>query len=354
MASLSYEHSLIRAAEVLRESPFSLAPVVSDGHLAGVVTELSLMRALAKGSALTDGLIAALVPAGHTLNAYDTGASALRYFESSGAAEALVVTPDGRVVGIITPADLFPKADEYARPPFVGGMATPFGVYLTNGNIAGGASGWALLSTGALLFTIFLAAAIAMDQLSQFLVRQGSPIWLASAAYEAGPLILFLVGVRMLPLSGIHAAEHKVVHAIERGEPLEIDVVRRMPRVHPRCGTNIAVGASLFLGISQSHWIPWADVRLLAAMLATLFFWRPLGNLVQLLVTTKPPTDAQLRMGIASANELLEKYRYDPRPPLDPLRRILVSGMLHVLAGSFLAFGVAWAIAKAFRFDLGI
>lgn len=354
VASLSYEHSLVRAAEVLRESPFGLAPVVSEEKLVGVVTELSLMRALAKGTPLTAGLIAALVPATSTLNAFDTGASALRYFEESGATEALVVTPEGRALGIITPADLFPKEDSFDRPPFVGGMATPFGVYLTNGNIGAGASGWALLSTGTLLFSIFLLAAIAMDQLTWFIVRQGAPIWLASALYEVGPLVLFLAGVRLLPLSGIHAAEHKVVHAIERGEPLDIDVVRRMPRVHPRCGTNIAVGASLFLGISQSHWIPWADVRLLVAMLVTLFFWRPLGNLAQLLVTTRPPTDAQLRMGIASANELLAKYRYDPRLPVNPFRRIVASGMLHVLAGSFLAFGVAWALAKAFRFDLGV
>lgn len=354
VASLSYEHSLVRAAEVLRDSPFGMAPVVSNDKLVGVVTELSLMRALANGASLGDSLIKALVPPGPTLDAFDSGASALRYFEATGAAEALVTLPDGRVVGVITPADLFPKQNGFDRPPFVGGMATPFGVYLTNGNIGAGASGLALMSTGALLFAVFLAAAIITDHLSQAMFRSGSPAWIASAVYEVGPLVLFLAAVRLLPLSGIHAAEHKVVHAIERGEPLEIDVVRRMPRVHPRCGTNLAVGASLFLGISQSQWIPWADVRLLVAMIITLFFWRPLGNLVQLLVTTKPPTDAQLRMGIAAANELLVKYRYDPRLPTNPFRRIVASGMLHVLAGSLITFGIAWAISAAVGFDLGV
>lgn len=354
MATLSPEHSIVRAAEVLRDSPFSMAPVAEDGLLMGAVTELSLMRALANGFDPHSDLSVALVASPATLNAFESGSAALRFFESTGASEALVQTPDGRVVGIITPADLFPKASDFARPPFVGGMATPFGVYLTNGNIGAGARGWALACTGALLFAIFLVAAVAMDLLSQFMASRGAATWLTAATYEIGPLILFLAGVRALPLSGIHAAEHKVVHAIERGEPIELDIVRRMPRVHPRCGTNIAVGASLFLGISQGQWAPWADVRLLVALLATLFLWRPLGNLAQLLVTTRPPSDAQLRMGIASANELLAKYRYDPRPPLNPFRRIVASGMLHVLAGSLAAFGAAWALSKAFGFDLGV
>jgi uncharacterized protein YqhQ len=42
-----------------------------------------------------------------------------------------------------------------------------------------------------------------------------------------------------------------VVHAIERGEPLVLEVVRRMPRVHPRCGTNLVAGIALFLGLAN-------------------------------------------------------------------------------------------------------
>ncbi len=30
-----------------------------------------------------------------------------------------------------------------------------------------------------------------------------------------------------------------VVHAIEEGEDLTLEKVRPMPRVHPRCGTNL-------------------------------------------------------------------------------------------------------------------
>src|SRR2546423_10530097 len=64
---------------------------------------------------------------------------------------------------------------------------------------------------------------------------------------QALPFPLFLLFVRALPLVQYHAAEHQAVHAMERGEPLDPEIVRRMPRVHPRCGTNIMAGGMVFL-----------------------------------------------------------------------------------------------------------
>ncbi|MER3495923.1 MAG: hypothetical protein C4320_03425, partial [Armatimonadota bacterium] len=68
---------------------------------------------------------------------------------------------------------------------------------------------------------------------------------------------MFVILFRLLPLAGTHAAEHMAVNALERGEPLDPEVVARMPRTHIRCGTNLAVGAGLFFGISETPWVPW-------------------------------------------------------------------------------------------------
>src|SRR5206468_2521132 len=123
------------------------------------------------------------------------------------------------------------------------------------------------------------------------------PDWALTAISTA----IFAAAFRLLPLAGIHAAEHKVVHAIERGEELTRESVRRMPRVHPRCGTNFATGLSIFLAISLADKVITDNYyRVLLALLCTLIFWRPLGSLVQYWVTTKEPTDAQLDMGIRS------------------------------------------------------
>jgi len=82
-----------------------------------------------------------------------------------------------------------------------------------------------------------------------------------------------------------------------------------MPRVHPRCGTNLFAGLTIFTSIAFGPF-PAADgLRVLIAAMVTLVFWRPVGNMLQWLVTTKPPTKKQIEMGIKSGNELLEKYR---------------------------------------------
>src|SRR5438045_9774567 len=37
---------------------------------------------------------------------------------------------------------------------------------------------------------------------------------------------------------GYHGAEHKAINAMEQGDPLDVEHVRRASRVHTRCGTG--------------------------------------------------------------------------------------------------------------------
>ncbi|HRK23140.1 MAG TPA: DUF1385 domain-containing protein, partial [Fimbriimonadaceae bacterium] len=202
-----------------------------------------------------------------------------------------------------------------------------------------------------LLFTLYLGASAAGFALFEYAPKFGLselPTWL----YDGLTFGLFLLGMRAIPLSGTHAAEHKVVHALERGEPLELEVVRRMPRVHPRCGTNLAVGASLFLGLAGWQAIADPQLRLLLAAMVTLFVWRPLGNLVQLAVTTKPPTDRQLLGAIRSGEDLIRKVHSRRRMRPSFGERLLATGMPHVLGGSFLMWAIAEGIARLLGFSL--
>src|SRR3954471_20508149 len=38
-----------------------------------------------------------------------------------------------------------------------------------------------------------------------------------------------------------HGAEHMTIHALEAGDPLQVDAVRKYPTAHPRCGTEFLV-----------------------------------------------------------------------------------------------------------------
>lgn len=55
-------------------------------------------------------------------------------------------------------------------------------------------------------------------------------------------LIGYLLVIGRLPdvqrLFGYHGAEHKTINAMEQGDPLDVEHVRRASRVHTRCGTG--------------------------------------------------------------------------------------------------------------------
>lgn len=342
--------SLEVAAAKLRQAEGGVVVVLDEPVLAGVVTEASIAECLARGFAPEDDLDPAIRPA-RVIAPHATGAEALRRFDED--PSTLVVADEaGRVLGVLAPSDLFPKFQDVLRPAALGGMATPFGVYLTTGAVSAGAGPFALMTTGMLLFTLFFGAATVSDLLATRLWMNGVAEAWTGAVRELLPVGLFLLGMRLLPLAGTHASEHMVVHAIERGERLEPNAVKRMPRVHPRCGTNLAVGAAVFLGLFHAGFIPDEQLRLLVAGLATLMLWRPLGGAIQWFVTTKPPTDRQVRSAVATGKALLERYQTASiTVPSFPVR-LWRSGLFHVMGGALLAgAAVAW-ISNALGLDV--
>lgn len=248
----------------------------------------------------------------------------------------LVSDETDRVMGVLTPADLLVRQHELPRPGTVGGMATPFGVYLTDGVIRAGATGWALVATGVLLMGLHvISGLIALAVFDQpWVVRAGIGLSAQQGIIAVAWTGLFFLGMRLMPISGIHAAEHMTVHAIERKEPLVPDVVSRMPRVHPRCGTNLVAGVIVYLTIAQREWFQDREVQLLVAAMAALMLWRPLGSILQKYVTTSPPSPAHVQMGIRAGQELLDKFAARPHGRPTPVQRIASSGMLHIMAGS--------------------
>jgi hypothetical protein len=341
--------SSVRAAALaLAESGVHAIAVAEGPRLIGIVDEPVLLSALARGLDTNNPVEDVMDPNPLVLPPHATGAEALRLFSETGRHAIAVVDVMGNAVGVLTPSRLFHPPRVTYRPQAVGGLATPFGVYLTNGTVSGGAQGFALVAAGTLLFGLFFVAMFAVLGLAHAfgldvrdLTVQG---WM-----NAATSLLFLAGIRLIPLAGTHGAEHMVVHAIERGEDLVPEVVRRMPRVHPRCGTNIAVGAMLFLGLFTWEWSEHADLRLLGAMLATLFLWRPLGSFVQYYFTTRPPNDRQLMSGIRAGRELLAASMVAPRSTGGFFRKLASSGIIHVVFGATLAQVVVYFVLELLR-----
>lgn len=310
----------------------------------GILTEKELLCALAEGWMATDALADFVRPAPR-LSPSDSGAEGLRKISEANAAGALVVDDNGVLAGIVSPVDLYDLRRPLNRPKVVGGMATPFGVYLTTGAFGVGVGPIALVATGMTLMGITLISGVLSAFLGTFMQSHHAKPWAIDLVGTVAAALIFGITLRSIPLSGIHAAEHKVVNAIEQDEELTLDAVRRMSRVHPRCGTNLALGATIYLAIGTTALIPDPTFRLLVAAAVPFILWKPLGTLAQLYITTKPPSDRQLEMGLRSGRLLLQEYQKARIHSPNFGQRILSSGLPYVALGSVLSYLLAKMVA---------
>lgn len=346
------DSSLATAATAFREVWAPLLPVLDGNRIVGVVLREEVFSALLNGLPEASPITGLLRQPPVTLQPQWTVEEALERFRAAPAAPVAIVTDEeGRYLGLIRALDLFRPLAEPARPRQAGGMATPFGVYLTTGSVSAGAGPVALASTGALLFVLITLCTLAVYWLWQT-VPLRAPGWAISATLQFGPAVLFFAVLKVMPLTRVHGAEHKVVHAIERGEPLTLEAARRMPRVHPRCGTNLAVGATLFIVLVNLTWPHVQELGALLAMLATLMLWRPIGAVFQKYLTTSEPTDRQLEAALQVGRELVERYRASPRRRATFALRLASSGMPWIFLGASATALLIYGLGLLFGVDL--
>ena len=256
-----------------------------------------------------------------------------------------VIDEVGRYKGMISRADIVAALGQNVRPPVVGGMATPLGVWLTTGSLSAGASKFGLFLSGvtlgvcaalsnALLQVLFsalsedLGQSFASGRLGSASGRGDAWNFLVTGAQG----LVFLLLMRASPISGVHAAEHQTVWAIEKGVALTPEAVARMPRAHPRCGTNLMALMGLVM-IVFSHLPSFDEGTVLLALVFIFLFWRNLGTAMQVIFTTRPASRAQLESGIRAGKELLEKYQAQPHVPSSFAMRLFNSGLIFSAGG---------------------
>lgn len=381
------DDSLGRAVERLRAGRAAALPVLSGGIVVGLVSEEDLMRHLAAAgdpelvrttpvSALMQRPVICLA-AGAGL---EEAAKAFTYHDL---AVAPLVDEFGRYQGLVTRADVLAARFGAITPARIGGLATPLGVYLTTGLHRGGAGHLGLVLAGAVMALLFAAAALLANG-AAWLVQHftGYPVLTAKLAQDHGtslglealyPAVLavwavqvvaFFALLRLSPLSGTHAAEHQTVHAIERGEELTPERVSQMPRVHPRCGTNLMAllmlgSAALVAGFDMVSAFGPAQlevslVAFLGAVLAVSATWRRVGSGLQRYITTKKATPRQIANGIAAGKELLERYRAHPVEVVPLWRRLLGTGIIQMALGLLATVALLDLLSRWLALGLGL
>lgn len=375
--ALEATDGLGKAVEALRQSGLSALPVVSAGRLIGMVSEGDIMRLLsqeaAKGNidelratpvsrAMTAPIVATY--GGQTLD------QARDLLASSDLRVVPVVDSNGVFLGVVSRADVMAALLQVTTPPRVGGLATPLGVFLTTGSVRGGASDLGLFLTGAMLVFMFMIASLATNFIALGLEKWlGWPLFALAIGGDVVPnklyaggalaslgsivvvvvqLAVFFVLLRLAPLTGTHAAEHMVVHAIEEGDDLTPEQVARRPRVHPRCGTNlmalilIAVAGFSLIASMESVLRGVGSLVAMGLLLIIIYFiWRNVGAGLQRFLTTKRPSRRQLEGAIRAAQQLLARYQRRPSYHARGFARLWNVGIIQVAAG----FICTWFVA---------
>jgi len=125
-------------------------------------------------------------------------------------------------------------------------------------------------AVGILLFIVLPAfiAGFAADAKTQPVVFNA-----LAGAIKVMILVGYLLFLRRFPDTRrffmYHGAEHKAIHAYEKGLPLTVENVRAQPRFHPRCGTTF-IAFVILASILVYSFLPHADV----------LWWRLLGRVV--------------------------------------------------------------------------
>jgi len=183
----------------------------------------------------------------------------------------------------------------------------------------------------ALIAVIFFAGPLLLADWLESLVHNHWLVILMEGAIRLAVVVGYMAGIAMLPdvrrIYAYHGAEHKTIHALEHGDPLEPHAVQRYSTAHVRCGTSfllmvVVVSIVVFALVGDPDlWLRVVSRVVLIPVIAAIayelirlggaFEASPVTRVVMwpILVlqslTTRQPDDAQVEVAISALHEVL-------------------------------------------------
>jgi uncharacterized protein YqhQ len=262
--------------------------------------------------------------------------------------------PDGRIVYATERLDSGFHGSRWARLPFLRGLIVLYetlfvgtrwlvrsaslqaagsgdegdeGVELGKGSIAL-MLGLTLLAGVGIFFLLPLLIASATTSNIQNGLVQHLVEGLIRVGIFLGYLLLIAQAGDVRRVFQYHGAEHMTIHALEAGDPLVVDNVRKYPTAHPRCGTEflvvviaLSIVAFSLVGRQEPAVMVGSRIALIPVIAAVgyeILKWgakhrgNPIvraimypGILVQM-ITTRQPTNDMIEVAIVSMEQALQ------------------------------------------------
>jgi uncharacterized protein YqhQ len=178
---------------------------------------------------------------------------------------------------------------------------------------------------------LFFAGPLLLADWMEGVLGSHTAVIIVEGIIRLGVIVGYVSVIGLLPdvrrVYEYHGAEHKTIHALEAGDPLEAEAIQRHPTAHVRCGTSflltvVIVSIFVFAAVGQPDlWIRIASRIFLIPIIASIayevirlggaFESNPVTkilmwpNLALQAITTKPPDDSQVEVAVAALKEVL-------------------------------------------------
>lgn len=349
--AISEYFELFRLPDAFKKAESDTIPVINtSGALIGIVTEFDLAKVLPEWS-FEDNSYRYNFQVSQIMTR-DVWAE----FENTNIEDILtrihemhtrvipIITQDGKYTGkCITRSDLITYLTRRVKPQSIGGLATPLGVYMTDGRHQAGPGNAGFIATGIVFATMMFIIRI----ISSFIPGIYNMPEFYALMIQLG---MFLLLLRITPLVKLHAAEHQTINAIEKGLPLTIEAVKMQPRPHKRCGTNLMVlvtGIMVVINLSEyigNRFSPFNFLIITTGFFFVFSSWRSIGMWLQEYFTTAKAEDKYIMSGIKAGEEILKRHKADTDPSTPGFIEKLWNTGLIVILLSFIS--TTWIIER--------
>jgi hypothetical protein len=144
-------------------------------------------------------------------------------------------------------------------------------------------------------------------------------------------LFLFLITIRLIPLTQYHSIEHKVANWVDRREEINYDNIKSITGYSKDCGVNLI---SIF--VCYLFFIPFLRMLGLGLLPSALLVFsvlivtKPyiaLGEWIQKNFALQQPTEEQIEYAVEKGEKLIEQYRSGEVVHYIKLKILLIGAM---------------------------